>query len=336
MSGGIEIDGAVAVVTGATSGIGRATAVGLAERGASVALAARSEDDLEEVAATCRDAGGRALAVPTDVSREDDVEKLAARTIEAFGGFNVWINDAAVMAYGAFSEIPPDTYRQVLETNLFGTIHGARAALGHFYDRGRGVLLNVDSLYGRVSTPYVSPYVVSKFGVRGLSLSLRQETARTDGIDVCTVLPEAVDTPIFSHAANYTGTDVTALPLTVDPDRVVRAIVRCIERPQREVIVGVAGRFFAWGRALAPRAYVWVTSHLMDRLAFRDGTTATHHGNVFSPEPELNQVDGGWREQRRRLRRTVAAGAVAMGAAPLAAWLRHRRHDTRKSRWRPA
>lgn len=332
MRGGIEIDGAVAVVTGATSGIGRATAVGLAERGASVALAARSEGDLEEVAAACREAGGRAVAVPTDVSREEDVEKLAARAIEEFGGFDVWINDAAVMAFGAFSEIPTDTYRQVLETNLFGTIHGARSALDHFYDRGRGVLLNVDSLYGRVSTPYVSPYVVSKFGVRGLSLSLRQETTRTEGIDVCTVLPEAVDTPIFSHAANYTGTDVSALPLTVDPDRVMRAIVRCIERPKREVIVGVSGRFFAWGRALAPGAYVWATSHLMDRLAFRDDTISRHHGNVFRPEPELNQIDGGWRQRRRGLRRTVATGAVAMAAAPLAAWLRHRRHDTWSAR----
>lgn len=324
MRGGIEVDGAVVVITGATSGIGRASAVGLAERGASVVLAARSDEDLEDVAVACRQAGGRALAVTTDVSREEDVEKLAARTVEELGGFDAWINDAAVMAYGAFWEIPTDTYRQVLETNLFGTIHGARAALGHFRDRGRGVLVNIDSLYGRVSTPYVSPYVVSKFGVRGLSLSLRQETARTDGIDVCTVLPEAVDTPIFHHAANYTGTPVTALPFTVDPDRVMRAIVRCIERPKREVIVGVAGRLFAWGRAVAPRAYVWTTSRLMDRLAFREGTARTHHGNVFAPEPELNRIDGGWRERRRGLRRTAAAGAASVAVAPLAAWLRHR------------
>lgn len=324
MSGGIEVDGAVAVVTGATSGIGRATAVGLAERGASVVLAARSEEDLEDVAADCREAGGRALEVATDVSREEDVEKLAARAVEELGGFDVWINDAAVMAYGAFWEIPTDTYRQVLETNLFGTVHGARAALGHFRDRGRGVLVNIDSLYGRVSTPYVSPYVVSKFGVRGLSLSLRQETARTDGIDVCTVLPEAVDTPIFHHAANYTGSRVSALPFTADPQRVVRAVVRCIERPKREVVVGVAGRFFAWGRALAPRVYVWVTARLMDRLAFRDDTAGRHHGNVFAPEPELNRVDGGWRERRRGLRRTAVAGAATAVAVPLVAWLRQR------------
>lgn len=322
---GVTIENATAVVTGASSGIGRATAVALAERGAAVAVAARSDEHLDEVVRACKEAGGDALAVPTDVSLESDVAELAERTLERFGGFDVWINGAAVMAYGSFWDIPEDAYRQVLETNLFGTIHGARAALDHFRARGRGVLVNIDSLYGRITTPYVSPYVVSKFGVRGLSESLRQETARIDGIDVCAILPEAVDTPIFRKAANYTGREVTALPPAADPDRVVDAILRCIERPEPEVVVGVVGHLLAWFRALAPRVYERIAPPLMDAIAFRDGTAERDHGNVFASTPEENRVDGGWREERRTARRLVALGGAVAVAAPVAAWLLRRK-----------
>lgn len=321
---GVEVEGAVAVLTGASSGIDRATALALAERGARVVVAGRSGDDLDDVVEACRRVGGEALAVPTDVSREEDVQHLADRTVERFGGFDVWVNGAAVMAYGEFWDIPPQTYRQVIETNLFGTIHGARAALDHFRERGRGVLINVASLYARLSTPYVSPYVTSKFGVRGLTQSLRQETARMDGIDVCAILPEAIDTPIFRHAANYTGDPLTALPLTVDPARVVQAIVRCIERPRAEVVVGVTGRLLAWFRAAFPRPYEWIAPTLMDTLAFQEGDTADDDGNVFAPEPELNQVHGGWRQERRWLRRAAAAAVASAATAPVALWLRRR------------
>lgn len=322
---GIEIDGAVAVVTGASSGISRATALALAERGASVVLAARSDEDLDEVAAACEQAGGKALAVPTDVSRPDEVDHLAREARERFGRFDVWINGAAVMAYGAFWGIPVETHRHIIETNLFGTIHGCRVALDHFRERGRGVVINIDSLYGRITSPYVSPYVVSKFGVRGLTKSLRQETAPMDSVDVCAVLPQAVDTPIFRHAGNYTGQQVTALPLTADPQRVVRTVLRCIERPKAEVVVGVSGRLFAWGAALLPRMYEWAAPQAMDAAAMRGGDVPPDPGNVFEPEPGLNQIDGGWRQQRRTLRRATAAGMAVAAAAPLATWLWRRR-----------
>lgn len=325
MTKGITIDGAVVVVTGASSGIGRATALAFAERGASVVVAARSEEDLEQVVLGCEQRGAAALAVPTDVAEREEVDHLAARAIERFGRFDAWINAAAVMAYGSFWDVPVERYRQVLETNLFGTIHGARAAIDHFRDRdGAGVLINVVSVYGRVVTPYVSPYVVSKHAIRGFSQCLRQETAKLPGVAVCAVYPQAVDTPIFRHAANYTGREVTALPLAIDPDRVVRAIVRCAERPRAETIVGVFGHVVAWGRALLPHVYERVTPELVDRIGFRSAQVPESDGNVVHPEPELNAIDGGWREERQGLRRAAAgAGAVAL-AVPAAVWLARR------------
>lgn len=321
---GIAIEGAVAVLTGASSGICRATAVALAERGASVVVAARSRADLDEVVEACRAAGSEALAVPTDVAEPEGVDALARAAIDRFGGFDVWINGAAVMAYGSFWDVPPESYRRVIETNLFGAIHGSRTALEHFRERERGLLINVESLYGRLTTPYVSPYVVSKFALRGLTQCLRQETADLADIDVSGVLPDAVDTPIFRHAANYTGSEVTALPAAIDPGRVVAAILRCVERPKPQVIVGTTGNLAVWTQTLMPRVYERLAPHVMDRLALRPGPAERSHGNLFDPQPELNVVDGGWRAERRTLRWAAAAGLTAAALAPVGVWWRRR------------
>lgn len=319
---GIELEDATIVLTGASSGIGRATAYALAERGARLVLAARSTSDLDEVADECRRRGGDPLVVTTDVGDEPQVEALAARAVEHFGHFDAWINCAAVMAYGRFWELPNRTFRQVIQTNLFGTVHGSQVALEHFLERGHGVLVNVDSLYGRITSPYVSPYVTSKFAVRGLTRCLRQETASIDGVDVCAVLPEAVDTPIFSHAANYTGHQITALPPAADPQRVVKAIVGTLESPYPERIVGIAGRFMAWGEAIAPGLYERVAHRIFDRIALRPASAAESEGNVFSPMSHDNQVDGGWRAERRGLRRGAVAALATAALVGLVSSLR--------------
>lgn len=314
-----ELRDAVVVVTGASSGIGRGTALALADHGAHVVLAARSAGVLEDVARDCERRGVRALAVPTDVAEADQVEALGKAAVAEFGGFDVWINDAAVMAFGSFWEVPTEAYRRVVEVNLFGTVHGSRVAIDHFRERGRGVLINVGSLYGRVTTPYVNPYVVSKYAVRGLTHSLRQETRELGDVRVCSVLPQAVDTPIFRQAANYTGQQLTALPLVVDPQRVVRAILRCVSKPRSEVIVGVFGHLLAWGRALLPGAYSTAAPRVMDELAIGDEPAPHSDGNVFEPRPEGNAVEGGWRRRRRRLRRAAAVGAATAAVGLLSA-----------------
>ncbi|MDQ4105870.1 MAG: SDR family oxidoreductase [Actinomycetota bacterium] len=315
-----ELGESVVVITGASSGIGRATALAFAERGASVALAARSEESLREVADECEASGGRALVVPTDVTDEEAVQELARWTAERFGWIDVWVNNAAVMVYGDFEEIPSDVYRRVIETNLFGQINGARAVLPYFKERGSGVLINVSSMWAKVSSPQVSSYVTSKFGVLGFSECLRQALHDEKDIHVCTILPVSVDTPIFRHTGNYTGRGTKPVPPVLDPDRVVKKILRNAEKPRPETIVGPTGYLLAFAHAVTPGLYDFLVPYVFDWGAFRSEPAEQGPGNVFEPMPEWNQITGGWRAANKTsLRRAAIAGGAAL--APLAYWL---------------
>ena len=187
-----EIDDSV-VVTGASSGIGRATARLFAKHGARVVLAARSEQSLREVAGECEEVGGQALVVPTDVTDEEAVRELARQSVEVFGRIDVWVNNAGVMVYGPFEDVPTDVFRRVIETNLFGQIHGARAALSRFREQGGGVLINMSSEWGRLTSPHISAYVTSNFAIRSFSECLRQELAGEEDTHVVTILPQSVE-----------------------------------------------------------------------------------------------------------------------------------------------
>src|SRR6185503_5853426 len=143
--------------------------------GAIVVLAARCRATLDEVAAECALAGGRALVVPTDVADEEAVRELARHAVEHFGRIDVWVNNAGALMYARSEDAFYEAYRRVIETNLFGTIHGSRAALKQFRAQRRGVLINIGSILGQVGLPYASSYVVSKFGISGLGECLRQE-----------------------------------------------------------------------------------------------------------------------------------------------------------------
>jgi short-subunit dehydrogenase len=234
----------VVVITGASSGVGHATAVAFAETRASVVLAARSADVLESVADACRLAGGAALAVPTDVSEADDVERLARMAVAEFGRIDVWVNNAGVAALGRFEEVPLRDHTQVIKTDLLGTIYGSAVALRQFRAQGGGTLINIASVLGEIPAPYYASYVAAKHGVVGLGAALRQEIAKNDESDihVCTVLPMAMETPFFENAANYTGHEATPIPPVYDPQDAVKTILRLTEKPEAEVVVGGAGK----------------------------------------------------------------------------------------------
>ncbi len=308
---------ATVVITGASSGIGTATAYALARHGSAVVLAARTEPALHEVARRCRELGGQALVVPTDVTDPDAVERLAATAVAEFGQIDAWINNAAVGVVGLFDEIPIAQFRRVLEVDLLGTAYGIRAALPHLVAAGGGVVVNNASVLAEVAMPYQSAYNAAKHGIRGLADTIRQELRVTGrgAISVCTVLPAGIDTPFFRHAANYTGRVWAPPPPVYPPELVAAAIVRLLRRPRREAYVGGGARLIGlqWrlAPALAERALSWYAQHTQ----FAAGTEWDTPGNLFRPAAEA-QPAGGWHGRRRQLVRiTTAFGLAAAGTA---------------------
>ena len=309
------VNDSVVVLTGASSGIGYATARALARGGASLALAARAEPDLEATAAECRRLGADVLAVPTDVADERAVESLAQRAEERFGRLDVWINNAGVMAYGSFEQIPSEVFRRVVEITLMGQVHGARAALPRFRAQGGGTLINLSSTWGRVTTPWVSPYVIAKHAVRALSECLRHELDGAEEINVVTLVPQAVDTPIFEHAANYTGHEIRPIPPLNDPEDVAAGIVRCIESPRREVTYGRAGRALEALYALWPSMYCRIAPAMYSRGSLSRDRAEPTPGNVGDGRGG-GRARGGWRDEKRRSARTGLVEALrGLGAS---------------------
>jgi short-subunit dehydrogenase len=249
-----DLKGKVIVITGASSGFGRGAALKFAAAGVSVVLAARRDEVLDDLEQECEAKGGRALAVPTDVSVQGDVENLMQQALSEFQRVDVWINNAGVGAVGSFWDIPLEDHAHVIETNLNGVIYGTYVAIRQFRLQTEGILINTASGLGKMPAPYYTSYVASKYGVVGLSAALRQELAETEfeNIRVCTVMPMAMDTPWFDHASNYSGHEVQPIPPVYDPQEVIDTYVRLATEPENEVIVGGAGKLFEAMHSLLP------------------------------------------------------------------------------------
>jgi short-subunit dehydrogenase len=287
------------VITGASSGIGAATALALAHRGARLVLAARGADALEEVARRCRRMGAEALPVPTDVADPGQMERLAVTAEDRFGRIDAWINGAAVAMYGRLLDTPLQELRRAVDVDLFGYLHGVRASIPRMRAAGGGVLVMISSVLGETTVPYLSGYNISKHALIGLADTLRQEL-RVDGvpeISVCTVLPASVDTPLFQQAANRVGRMARPLPPVNPPGQVAERIVRLLESPRRQVYVGHGAAVLAWQRRLAPG----LTERLMGRYAawgqfVRGRLVRPTPGNLFRSRLRRFRVRGGWQD----------------------------------------
>jgi NAD(P)-dependent dehydrogenase (short-subunit alcohol dehydrogenase family) len=321
-----RIGDSVVVITGASGGIGRATALRFAREGATLVIAARRERALHEVAEECRSLGGQALVVPLDVTNEQAVRDLARQAVENYGRIDVWVNNAAVTLFGRVEEAPTELYRRVLETNFFGYYYGIRSVLPYFREQGSGVLVNVASIVAEISQPYTSAYVASKFAIRALSDCVRMELALDDasGIHVCTVMPATIDTPLFNQAANYTGRGVKAMDPVLPAERVADAILSVAKCPCRETVVGGVGRMFMWMKRLMPGIFERVMAPAMDQNHLKQEPSPSTQGNLFEPMPEYATISGGWRPQDSGSGRWLLMGAVAVGV-PLLLYLAARK-----------
>jgi NAD(P)-dependent dehydrogenase (short-subunit alcohol dehydrogenase family) len=274
----------VVLVTGASSGIGRETALLHARRGAGLALAARSTPDLDRVASECAAAGARdVLTVPADVAQRDQVECLLRSTLTQFGTLDIVVHCASVTAFGRFGDVPPDVFDAVIETNLCGSANVARCALEWFSGQGGGQLVLVGSMLGQTAMPYQSPYVVSKFGINGLVRLLRQETRDRPGVSVHGIYPGPVDTPIYRRAANYYGYEARAMYPTYSPARTAAAIVHATDRGRsgEHNVTWVSGPLLAAYRLL-PALFDTMVGPFLRTAGFTSGPIPSTSGNVFS------------------------------------------------------
>src|SRR4051812_40871296 len=325
----------VIVITGASSGIGLATARMAAKRGARVVMAARNESDLNNAAEEIRANGGRVVAVTCDVSDADAVDRLAEAALLAFGTIDTWVNNAGLSIYGKLADVPLADKRKLFDINFWGVVHGCRTAVRLMKDRG-GVLINIGSEVSDVAIPLQGIYSASKHAVKGYTDALRMELEH-DRIPIAVTLvkPSAINTPYPEHARNYLEEGVPALPPPrYAPETVAQAILRCAERPVRDVVVGGAGRMqIAMGR-LAPRltdkvigGAMWNQQIAYDRTQPREGNLDRPHPDGRAYGPHTSMVLRSSLYTKAALSPTVKAAAFVAAGTALAAGLK---------RWRSA
>ena len=300
------------VVTGASSGIGLCTAEAFARRGDDVVLVARDAERLEQAAARCRAAGGRALAIAGDVADGEVMHRVVAEAAAAFGPVDVWVNNAGTSLWGAFADIPLAAHRRLVEVDLLGVLNGTHAVVPHFLAHGgRGVIVNVVSIGGRLASPWAASYSAAKFGVAALTDALRAELGASSRIEVCGVYPAFVDTPTPARSGNYTGRTLRPVPPVVTPERVAAAIVSLAGRPRRARRVGSL-HALSVPYALAPDTTARVAAHLGRWYFLRAGEPAgPTDGALFATRPAPVSGRGGWGRPQRRRARALAAGIAA-------------------------
>jgi len=314
------------VITGASSGIGAATAIAFAKDGARLVLGARGEAGLEDIARQCRDAGGSAEIRTVDVTDAVAVAAFAADARETLGGIDLWFSCVGVGVVGKYHDVPIADHTRVIESNLVSHMNEAHAVLPIFLAQDRGIWVNMISVGGFLATPYAAAYSASKFGLRGFSEALRGELSKRPHIHVCDVYPTFVDTPGIDHAGNYTGARLSLPPGALAPESVAKAVVRLAHRPRNTTMVGAPAITMKFAQFAAPNLGAAIMNGFMDTWSSKADPGDDTSGTLFDPPAKASGTDGGRRDPERRRKVAVAAGATAgLGAAAIAAWLWRRR-----------
>lgn len=275
-----ELSRQTIVLTGATSGIGLVTARQAASRGARLVLAARNEAALRRLADELAAAGARVAWAVTDVGDFRQVQRLADVAQHHFGGIDTWINNAGVSIYGRLTQVPLEDHRRLFETNFWGVVHGSLVAIEHLRrrpggagggggnggSRGGGALINIGSALSDRSIPLQGMYSASKAAVKGFTDALRMEVEEEGlPISISLVKPSAIDTPYLQHARNYLDVEPKNPAPVYAPELVARAILRCAQRPIRDITIGAAGAALGAAAKIAPR----LTDRYMELAMFR-------------------------------------------------------------------
>jgi NAD(P)-dependent dehydrogenase (short-subunit alcohol dehydrogenase family) len=248
----------VIVVTGASSGLGRAIARAAGERGAKVVVTARNAQALDNCVAEIERAGSEALAVPGDITDRSVVERGVEAAVERFGRIDTYVANAIVTVYAEAERLEEDELRRVFDVNFFGVVYGYWAALPHLRS-SKGTFLHVSSALAYRGIPLQAAYCSSKAGLRTFFESARVEEQKAGtGVDISLVLPGAINTPQFDRDRQKIGYQPQPVPPIYQPEPYAEAALHCMERPIRELPVSWGAQKLLWGQKLAPRAGDWV------------------------------------------------------------------------------
>jgi short-subunit dehydrogenase len=317
------------VITGASSGIGLATARAAAEEGAKLVLAARDEESLKRIVDELKGRGADAIHVMADVGQRDQVQAIADRALERFGGFDTWVNDAGVSIYGPHEQVSDEDQRRLFDTNFWGVVYGSQIAVKHLRANG-GALINLGSVASEMSLPLQGMYCASKHAIKGFTDALRLELEAQDApVSVTLIKPTSIATPFAQHAKNYMDREPTLPPPLYKPEDVARAILYSARHPVRDIYVGGAGKVMATLNKNFPSVMDRVSEGWMVGMQLRH-EPAHQREDSLAQAGHDGRIDGDYPDRHPRhslytpvSRHPVMAGVlVAAAGAATAALLR--------------
>lgn len=312
----ISLQGKTIVITGASSGAGRAAALEFAKQETNLVLAARNEAALNVLKAECEELGAQALVVPTDTSDAKAMIALANAAVDWQDRIDIWVNNAGVLAAGDFDRTPMAVHEQVIKTNLLGYMNGAHAVLPFFKEQGWGTIINNISIGGFLPVPYGAGYTAAKFGLRGWSEALKGELTEWPEIYVCDLFPAFLDTPGILHAGNYTGKVLKPAPPVYDPIRVAQAMLKVAQRPSVNAYVGSMSLLLKLGHAVFPELMTKATGLVMRKYLKGADDIALSDGNVFTTVDYGMSTHGGFGlPGEPKAHRKYIAGVLVTGLA---------------------
>jgi NAD(P)-dependent dehydrogenase (short-subunit alcohol dehydrogenase family) len=316
----------VVALMGASSGIGRETALRFARKGARVVVSARSEEGLDSLVEKIRAEGGDASYVVAEVTDFDQVKAVADRAVEEYGRLDTWVHLAAVGLFATFEQTTPEEFERVIDVNLMGQVYGAMAALPHIKREGRGTLIHISSMGAKRSIPLQSAYCASKHGIDGFLEALRVELKHEGWpISVTQVMPATINTPFFDKARTKLGVKPVAPPPIYGPNIVADAILHAAENSARDLVVGGAARAVISTQTVSPRLLDAVLKRVGFEVHYTDEPKpADAPDNLFGPIEGHNTSEGSfgdrahpkslynWLVMHPVVRRGAAAG-MALG-----------------------
>lgn len=288
------IDQQVVTILGASSGIGRETALQFAKRGATVVVSARSQSGLDSLVEQIRQMGREATAVVADVSELEQVQAIAAKTIDTYGRIDTWVHAPATAVFGTFEQLTAEEFKRVIDVTLMGQVYGAMVALPYLRQQGGGAFISVSSMEGRRALPFQSAYSTAKHGVEGLLESLRVEL-KHEGvlISITSVKPSVINTPFYNNGRTKLGVKPTGIPPYYQPSLVAESILYAAEHPVRDLIVGDVGKVLDVVQRLSPG----LVDSLLVLIGFpfqktNELKSVDAPSNLYESLPENDRIEG--------------------------------------------